>query len=123
MLLGRGDKHDLPVAQSPQFFQACCVSSTLECGIVHHSKLDSRCPLWAALYPESGRTDRGPAKSALCHFCWLPRTNTAHDGTEVGSGGLIQYAAPFPMIGPLHTLWRRSGMRKQVRASSSSFDP
>jgi hypothetical protein len=66
MLLGRGDKHDLPVAQSPQFFQACCVSSTLEYGVVHHSKLDSRCPLWAALYPESGRTDRGLAKSPLC---------------------------------------------------------
>jgi hypothetical protein len=39
MLVGRGDTHDLPVVQSPQFFRACCVSSTLECGVVHHSKI------------------------------------------------------------------------------------
>ena len=57
------------------------------------------------------------------NFCWWPRTNTAPDSTEVGSGGLVQCAAPFPMIGPLHTPWRPVGMRKQVRASSSSFDP
>ena len=36
----RSERHTrFAEVQSPQFFRACCVSSTLECGVVHHSKI------------------------------------------------------------------------------------
>jgi hypothetical protein len=81
----RRDTHDSPVAQSLQFFRACGVSNTLECDVVHHSKIASRCPRGVIFdrdepgsgscdvgqAPESGRKIRAVIASTSMSFCRL----------------------------------------------------
>src|SRR6266481_7937289 len=72
----RRDTLDSPVARSLQFLRACGVSNTLECEVVHHNKIASRCPRGVIFDRDvECALDSGQFQAAVLTGCWAWRSS------------------------------------------------